>query len=168
MKKGLVLIGLGLIPALGGACGYHGQVSLPGHLKRIHLTVSNPGAFRPGLETDLTQALTQRILSAGGRVVKEEGEADAAMKATITALERNPVSFDSTDIARRFRMVVVLDLQVVQRSGKVELANEQVRGEAYYSAPPGVTGTQVAEDEAVRRALRNLADQVVTRVVEPF
>jgi hypothetical protein len=31
-----------------------------------------------------------------------------------------------------------------------------------------VTGTQVAEEEAVLRALRTLADQVVTRVVEPF
>ena len=82
------------------------------------------------------------------------------MKATITALERNPVAFDSRDLARRFRLVVVIDLEVIQQKGKVELAREQVRGEAYYSAPRGITGTQVAEDEAIGRALRDLAEIV--------
>lgn len=168
MKKGLTSVGLFLLAALGGACGYTGQVNLPNDLQRIHLTISNSGAFRPGLEATFAQALTQRILSAGGRVVAEETQADATIKAAITALERNPVAFDATDLARRFRMVVVLDLQVIQRKDRVELAKEEVRGEAYYSAPAGVTGTQVAEDEAVRRALGNLADRVVTRVVEPF
>jgi len=164
----VVLIGLCLGTVLAAGCGYQGQVSLPQDLRRIHVTVTNAGTFRPGLDSTLAQVLTQRILSAGGRVVAEETQADAAIKATITALERNPVAFDRTDLARRFRMVVVLDLQVVQRKDQAELTREQVRAEAYYSAPPGVTGTQVAEDEAVLRALRTLADQVVTRVVEPF
>lgn len=168
MKKGLASIGLFLIAALVMSCGYHGQVSLPSELKRIHLAISSTGVSRPGLQADFTQALTQRILSAGGQVAKGWNQADATMKATITALERNPVAFDSRDLARRFRMVVVIELEVIKHKGKVERGREQVRGEAYYSAPLGVTGTQVAEDEAIGRALRNLADRVVTRVLEPF
>lgn len=156
------------IALVGAACGYRGQTNLPSDLQRIHVAVSNSGAFRPGLETALSQALTQRILSAGGRVVAEEAQADATIKAVITGLERNPVAFDATDLARRFRMVVILDLQVIQRRDRAELAKEQVRGEAYYSAPTGVTGTQVAEDEAIRRAMSDLADRVLTRVGEPF
>ncbi|MFQ5882680.1 MAG: LPS assembly lipoprotein LptE [Candidatus Methylomirabilales bacterium] len=167
-KKSVVSISFLLLPTLLGACGYHGQVSLPGRLKRIHLAVSNTGAFRPGLQAALTHALTQRILGAGGRIVEEETLADATIQANITALESNPVAFDAKDIARRFRMAVVLDLQVIQRKDQVELAKEEIRGEAYYTAPLGITGTQVAEDEAIHRALRDLADKVVTRVVEPF
>lgn len=153
---------------MAGACGYHGQVSLPDNFKRIHLDVSDSGSFRPGLQTDVTQALTQRILIAGGRVVPETSQADATMTATITALQNDPVAFDSTDIARRFRIVVVVDLQVTQQEGNVEVAKEELRGQAYYSAPPGVTGTEVAQNDAIRRAIRDLADQVVTRVVEPL
>jgi outer membrane lipopolysaccharide assembly protein LptE/RlpB len=154
--------------ALGGACGYKGQASLPSDLQRIHVAVSNTGTFRPGLEAACTQALTQRILNAGGRVVADETQADATMRAAIVALENNPVAFDAQDIAQRFRLVVVVDLKVIQRKETVELANEQVRGEAYYSAPPGITGTSAAENDAIRRALRDLADKVVSRVVDPF
>jgi len=157
-----------VIALLGGACGYRGQVNLPNDLQRIHVAVSNKGTFRPGLETAVTQALTQRILSAGGRVVADETQADATMKAAIVALENNPVAFDAQDIAQRFRLAVVVNLQVIQRKDKVELANEQVRGEAYYSTPPGITGTEVAQNDAIHRALRDLADKVVTRVVDPF
>lgn len=168
MKKSSRPIGLFLLAALVGACGYRGQAALPSDMNRIHLAVGNTGAFRAGLEAAFTQALTQRILSVGGQVVKEETLADATIQANISALERNPVAFDSTDLARRFRMVVVLDLTVLQRKGKVELAKEKVQGQAYYSVPDGVgvTGTEAAENDAIRRALRDLADRVVTRVAE--
>lgn len=168
MKKNVASIGLFLLGMLVWACGYTGQVNLPNDLKRIHLDISNTGAFRPGVETDFTQALARRILRAGGRVVETQDQADVTMKATITNLQNNPVAFDAKDIAQRFRVVVVLDLEVTQRKDRLELAKEQVRGEAYYSAPSGVTGTQAAADTAIRRALRDLADQVVARVVEPF
>ncbi len=162
------MIGLFILAAIGGGCGYRGEVGLPEDLKRIHLDVSNPGVFRPGLESIFTQVLTQRLLSAGGRIVTEEAQADATMKAAITALQRDPVAFDAQDIAQRFRMVVVVNLEVIQRPGTVELAKEQVRGEAYYSAPSGITGTQAAENDAIRRAVRDVADQVVARMAEPF
>ena len=157
-----------LLWALVGACGYHGQVNFPDDFKRFHLEVKDAASARPGLQTDVTQALTQRILTAGGLVVHEKSQADATMTATITALQNNAVTFSSTDIAQRFRVVVVVSLHVTQREGKVELANGQVQGQAYYSAPSGVTGTEVAENDAIRRAIRDLADQVVTRVVEPL
>jgi outer membrane lipopolysaccharide assembly protein LptE/RlpB len=167
-KKSLGAAAMFLLAVVGGACGYRGQVNLPSDLQRIHVSVSNTGTSRPGLETTVTQALTQRILSAGGRIVAEDTQADATMKAAIVALENNPVAFDSQDIAQRFRLVVVVNLEVIQRKDKVELANEQVRGEAYYSTPPGITGTEVAENDAIRRAARDLADKVVTLVVDPF
>jgi outer membrane lipopolysaccharide assembly protein LptE/RlpB len=158
-----------IVIALGvGACGYRGQASFPSDLQRIHVIVTNTGSSRPGLEAACTQALTQRILSAGGRIVADETQADATMQAAIVALENNPVAFDARDIAQRFRVAVVVNLQVIQRKDKAELTNEQVRGEAYYSAPAGITGTSAAENDAIRRALRDLADKVVTRVVDPF
>src|SRR3989304_6861116 len=67
-----VVIGLCRGTVLAAGCGYQGQVSLPQDLRRIHVTVTNAGTFRPGLDSTLAQVLTQRILSAGGRVVAEE------------------------------------------------------------------------------------------------
>lgn len=132
------------------------------------MNITNPSVFRPGLEAELTQALRQRILSSGGQVVKDKSLADATIQGTIAALENNPISFDARDIATRFRTVVVLDLQVVQRNGQVELAKERVSGEAFYSAPPGITGTEAARNDSIRRALFDLADKVLARVAEPF
>ncbi|MGH7405464.1 MAG: hypothetical protein ACREJA_06280, partial [Candidatus Methylomirabilales bacterium] len=81
VKKSLATVAIFLLALVGAACGYRGQANLPNDLQRIHVAVSNSGAFRPGLETAFTQALTQRILSAGGRVVAEEAQADATIKA---------------------------------------------------------------------------------------
>ncbi|MFQ5532961.1 MAG: LPS assembly lipoprotein LptE [Candidatus Methylomirabilales bacterium] len=167
MTKRVAAIYLFLLAAILGACGYRGQEALPNDLKRIHLTITT-GLFQPGLEAQFTQALTRRILSSGGQVVKDKSLADATIQGNIAALENNPVAFDAQDIATRFRTVVVLDLQVIQQNGKVELAKEKVRGEAYYSAPSGITGTEVARNDAIRRALFDLANKVVGRVAEPF
>lgn len=161
-------IALFLLAVWVGACGYRGEARLPDDLKRIHLDVSDAGSIRPGLQTNVTQALTQRILTAGGQIVPDKAQADTMVTATITALQNDSVAFDPSDIAQRFRVVIVVQLRVTQREGKVELTNEQVRGQAYYSAPSGVTGTEVAQNDAIRRAIRDLADQVVTRVVEPL
>ncbi len=149
------------------ACGYRGQAGLPQELRRIHLDISNPGTARPGIEAEVRQALTLGILNAGGQVVAEKAQADATIKAAIIALQENPVAFDAQDIATRFRTVILLDVEVLQRNGTVELVNERISGEAYYSAPAGITGTEVAAHEAIRRALRDLADRVVMRVAEP-
>lgn len=168
MNKRVVSIGLFLLAATVCGCGYRGQLGLPDDLKRIHLDISNPGTSRPGMEAEVRHALTQGILSAGGQVVAEKSQANVTIKGAITSLRENPVAFDAQDIATRFRTVVVLDVEVIQRSGKVELAKEQISGEAYYSAPSGITGTEVAANDAIRRALRDLADKVVTRVAEPL
>jgi outer membrane lipopolysaccharide assembly protein LptE/RlpB len=166
-RQGAGLLALTIMAAAGlGACGYAGQMSFPNTLQRIYLVTGDSGIPRPGLQTTFTNALTQRLLSAGGRIVNEETQADTTITAKITSLENNPVAFDTRDIARRFRVVVTVNLQVIQRKGKAELVKEDVRGEAYYSAPSGITGIQTAEEDAIRRALREVAERVVTRVVE--
>lgn len=151
-----------------GGCGYRGQAGLPDELRRIHLDISNPGISRPGMEAEVKQALTQGIVNAGGQVVAEKSQADATIKAAIVSLNEDPVAFDAQDIATRFRTSVVLDVEVIRRSGTAEPTKERVSGEAYFSAPSGVTGTDVAANDAIRRALRDVADKVVTGVAEPF
>ncbi len=168
MNNRVASMGLFLLAATVCGCGYRGQVGLPDALKRIHLDINNTGTSRPGMEAEVRHALARGILNAGGQVVAEKSQADATIKGTITSLREDPVAFDAQDIAQRFRVVVILNFEVIQRNGKAEVTKEQVQGEAYYSAPAGITGTEVAANDAIRRALRDLADKVVTRVAEPF
>ena len=168
VHKRKVAIALFLLAVTLWGCGYRGQGGLPDELKRVHLDISNTGTSRPGMEAEVNQALTQSILNAGGQVVGEKSQADATIKATIISLTENPVAFDAQDIATRFRTVVVLDVEVIRRNGTAEPAKERLSGEAYYSAPSGITGTEVAANDAIRRALRDVADKVVTGVAEPF
>ena len=168
MNKKVISIGLLLLAATVWSCGYRGQVGLPDDLKRIHLDISNTGTSRAGMEAEVRHALTRGILNAGGQVVVDKSRADATIKGTITSLKEDPVAFDAQDIAQRFRVVITLNFEVIQQNGKAEVPREQVQGEAYYSAPAGITGTEVAANDAIRRALRDLADKVVARVAEPF
>jgi hypothetical protein len=41
-------------------------------------------------------------------------------------------------------------------------------GEAYYSAPVGITGTRAAEEEGIRRAVGEAATRVAVLLLEGF
>ena len=162
----LVLLVIPLLWVTG--CGYqpHGLGSLPPEIQRVHLAAFKNDTFRPGLQGIVGTAILQRLQQDGRIRVAPQEAADAILLGTIIAYQNIPVTFNQTDVGQRFRLRLILAMQLTERKGEKVLLKEEVFGEAYYTAGQEVTETRTAEQEATFRAAQDLAIRVVTRLLE--
>jgi hypothetical protein len=152
----------------GAGCGYqpYGLGSLPPDIQRVRVAAIRNDTFRPGLQGLVGGAILRQLQQDGRiRVVPEES-ADAVLAGTIIAYTNIPITFDSSDIGQRFRVRIIMNMQLTGGSAEKVLLREEVYGEAYYSAGQEVTETRTAEQDAGFRAAQDLAVRVVERLLE--
>ena len=152
-------------------CGYRplgqGEISnLPMTVKTIAMGQLKNRTLRPTIQPALKEALIGRFAADARIRVVEEGVADAILEGAIEGFGEDPLAFDSSDTAIRLRMSISFSFIVKDRMKDTVLLRDGVTGVAYFSAESGIGPTRAAEDEATSRALRDLAGQVVNRVMD--
>jgi len=154
--------------ALLAGCGYRplGTEALPANVRSVAIGPIANSTFRPGLQGLLGDAVHQRLLADGRVRVRPSPEADAILETVITGYGVEGVAWDVNGVARRFRVQVTAGMTLRDGHTQRLLISDGVAGEAYFTAGTGVGPTLAAEDEAARRALRDLADRVATRIIE--
>ena len=160
--------GLLLSLLLLSGCGYVGGRSLAFDLQRIALTTRDEVTARGDLRPALLAALAARFAEDGRIRLVEPGQAQAVLESRVVGLASEPVAVDQGDVARRFRVVLTLEVTLRGRAENGILLKETIMGEAYYSAPVGITGTRAAEDEGVRRAVGEAARRAAHLLLEGF
>lgn len=157
---------------LTAGCGYEprgagaGLGGLPAEIQRLHLAALTNGTFRPGLQGLVGAAILRRLQQDGRVRLAPRESANAILGGTLTAYENIPIAFDRSDIGRRFRVRLILALQLMERGGEKVLLKEEIFGEAFYTTGSDVVATRSAEEEAAQRAALDLAARVVECVME--
>lgn len=164
--RGRPLLLLALLLLVG--CGYLGGGSLAFDLERISLTARDEVTARADLRPALLAALAARLAEDGRIRLVGPGQAQAILESRVVGLASEPVAFDQGDVARRFRVVLTLEVTLRDRAGNGTLLKETVTGEAYYSAPVGITGTRAAEEDGIRRAVGEAARRAALLLFEGF
>jgi hypothetical protein len=149
-------------------CGYRplGTEALPANVHSVAIGPIANNTFRAGLQGLLGEALHQRFQADGRVRVRPSTEADAVIETIITGYVNEGVAWDSSGVARRLRVQVTAGMTLRDRQSYRILISEGMVGEAYYTTGSGVGTTLAAEDGAARRAVRDLADRVATRIIE--
>jgi len=149
-------------------CGYRplGEGNLPHGIQRLHLAAVSNGTFKPGVQGLVGAAILRRLLVDGRVRLASEPDADAVLGGTVTTYQNDPIAFEQADIGRRFRVRLTLLFTLSDRRGGTAVMKEEVAGEAYYTAGTGVVATRAAEDEAMQRAVLDLATRVVARLMD--
>lgn len=163
----LLLFLVVLLPWAAG-CGYqpYGRGSLPPDLQRLHLAALGNNTYRPGLEGIVGTVILRQLQQDSRIRVAPPESADAILAGTITAYQNIPIAFDQSDIGQRFRVRLIMTMQLTGRRAEKVLLREEVYGEAYYTAGQEVTETRTAEQEAGFRAAQDLAVRLVERLLE--
>ena len=151
-----------------GGCGYRplGTEGLPANIRSVAIGPIGNASFRAGLQGLLGDALHQRFLADGRVRLLPSPEADAVVETVVTGYVNEGVAWDSGGVARRFRVQVSAGMTLRDRRTYRVLISEGAAGEAYYTAGTGVGTTLAAEEEGARRAVRDLADRLATRIIE--
>jgi len=156
----LTLAGCGYRPLGAGGIG-----DLPPTVKTIAIGTLRNRTLRPSIQPALKEALVHRFAADARIRIVEEG-ADALLEGAIEGFGEEPLAFDVTDTARRLRVTISFSFTLTDRSKDTVVLRDGVTGVAYYIAAPGVAPTRAAEDEATLRAVADLAERVVNRVVD--
>lgn len=159
-------------------CGYTTKTVLPNNIKSIcvppvknaiDLTgeISDKDRFRvyrPGLEVDLTNAIINRFIFDGNLKVVSQDKADAVVEAKLVDYRRDPLRYSEGDDIQEYRLSVVIDVVVYLAEGHKVLWHEaHLIGDTSFF----LSGTHaLSEDEAVTKAVDDVARRVVDKTIE--
>jgi hypothetical protein len=177
MKRMILALLLTLFAA---GCGYTTRSLLPPELNSIH--VSNfvnkidPAAevsdrrmsytYFPGLENQITRSVIDGFIFDRHLDVKSEARATMILKGELIDYKQEPLSYDRSDNVEEMRTQITVNLELYNSAtGDLIWSERSFTGWASYdlSGPNATT-----EAEGVRRAVRDLGQRVVERVVEAW
>lgn len=146
------------LPLLAG-CGYRpvGALSPP---KSLALAPLANSTLKPGIQATLSSAIARELRRDPAVKLVPLEAADTLLEGTIAAYANDGIGFDQLDIARRFRLRIVLDLAIKDRQSGAVLRKGELSGEAFYTAGASAVASQAAEEEATTRAAMDLAERV--------
>lgn len=155
-------------------CGYSNKVVLPyPEAKTIAVPMlkntippQNILSYVAGLETHLTQAVVDEIARDGNLRLVDEEDADLVLRGEITAYEKEGFRFNRFEQVDEFRLFIVVKLILEDRkTGKRLWTEKNFSGDTQFF----INGPRVIpEEQAAQKAITDLAEKIVNRVVEDW
>jgi len=157
-------------------CGYTTGSTLPAHLKTVHIEpfknsinyASNGirNIYLPLLEIDARNEIVNRFLFDGNLKLADKDLADLVLSGELVGYNREGLRFDDRDNVEEYRVRIVVNLKMYDNTSQSVMWQEKgFGGEGTYF----VSGSLAEpEDNAVDKALEDLARRVVERTVEAW
>ncbi len=172
LRSAAVLLALAL-----AGCGYTTKSNLPENIKRVHVAPVKNGVdlsseisdktpfrvYRPGIEVELTNAIINRYIFDGTLKVTAPEKADAVLESTLVDYRRDALRYNEGDDVQEYRLSVVIDAVMTQKSDGKLLWKERLTGDTTFFLSGG---RSITEDEAAAKAVEDVARRVVERTIE--
>lgn len=160
-------------------CGYSTGSLLPSRLKTIYVDnfknkieidkevteSARYTLYRPGLENDVTNAVTNRFIFDGNLKIADGDEADLILTGELTDYRQDAIAYDTEeDDVEEYRIKIVVNIRLEDMYNN-ELMWEEFgfKGESTYRTTGRLA---VSEDSAREEAIEDLASRIVERTVE--
>lgn len=158
-------------------CGYTTKSLLPEHIKAVHveqtanainlseeITEKTPfRVYRPGLEVEITNAITNRYIFDGTLKVTPLEKADAVLSVTLVDYRRDALRYTDGEDVEEYRLSVTIDAAFKQKADGKVLWSKRLTGDStfFLTGPRSTT-----EDQAASRAVEDLARRVIENTIE--
>lgn len=161
-------------------CGYTTGSLLPDHLKTIYVdnfknsidVSAEPSAehgyriSRPGVENEVTQALTNQFLFDGNLRIVNKDDADLVITGEVIDYYKQPLRYDKFDNIEEYRVIITVNMKL----------EDTVRGDTMWKKDGFIgydtyflTGAHATDEaEARQGAVDDLAERIVEKVVEAW
>jgi outer membrane lipopolysaccharide assembly protein LptE/RlpB len=148
---------------LTGCLGYHVGPVKPGVLRDVHLVAVPTFANKtllPRVEALVTDSVIKQLQQDGTYKVADQGNADAVLKAEISAIDRTPARSVLGNVlaTTEFNLTMHVRYRLETRGGTVLMPEAEVAGTTSF-----FVGTDVTTDE--RQALPLAAEELATHLV---
>ena len=171
-----ILIFLSLI----SGCGYTTKSLLPSDIKTIRVdnfkndiqvqaeqsNLRMYRGYRPGMENDITRAVTNKFLTDGTLKIANESNADLTLKSSLMDFKRDALRYDTSDNVEEYRIKLIVNMELTNnKTGVVMWKEKGFAGETTYRTSGSLAKS---DDAAVNDAIDDLARRIVERTVEAW
>lgn len=165
-------------PLLAG-CGYTTKSLLPLHIKTVYIEnfknsidiaaeISDKNPYRlysPGLENEVTKAVSERFISDGNlKVARHSESADAVVSGELLEYIREPLRYNDNQDVTEYRVRVTASVKFLdKKENKIIWETKSFSGESSQRTEGGLKKT---EETARREAVDDLARRVIEKTIE--
>jgi outer membrane lipopolysaccharide assembly protein LptE/RlpB len=166
----MLAVALAALAGTAGGCGYSLRSSLPAHIKTIHVPTLENRTQEPAIESFVTQALTEAVVTSGrAQLASSERVADAVLEGSIIEYSLTSLAFDRAANVTQYRLTIALSLTLRDRvKNEVIWRQERIQDRADFRVAGPVTVTLAREDAALRRAAVDVSRAIVSLAFEGF
>ena len=153
------------------SCGYHLSgygSSLPLNIRTISVPVFKNSSSEPNIQRDVTDAVRRAFTSDGRLKVADAKKADLLIRGTLTDYQLRAVAFNSEDSAEEYIVRLGVQITAYNRIKKKIIFEQKFTTQWNYRATSSVVGSQLEKFSALREAYDDLADRLVSIIIEQF
>ena len=156
---------------LTAGCGYHlvgyGS-SLPAHIKTIAIPTFKNSSIEPNIHRDATDSIRRAFISDGRLKLIGARRADLIIKGTLINYQLQPVSFSAQDTVDEYIIRLGVQIEAYDRIKKRILVKQEFNTQWDYRVTSSVIDSELAKNTALIEAYNDLADRLVSIIIEQF
>lgn len=151
-------------------CGYRFAVGtkLPGDIKKLGIKMFENRSRESGYEVVMTNSLTEEFIRKSADTYTSVEKADGLIKGTISRIDIKGVTHSNPDIATERKVVVFLDISLVDSKGKTIRQLSKLMDEEVYKVASDRTSTEINKQNALLTVSRRMAETVYERLNENY
>ncbi len=157
------------------SCGYHfssvGGV-VPQGAKSIAIPVFINGTMEPYVDVEVTKAVVEEFLTDGRLKVVSVENADLVLRGRVTKFEMTPLSYTAASYVQSYNVTIGISLSLVDNKTQKVLMQDVGLGSVFNSiyavAIGDISQTKIAKDGAMKKACKDLASSLRSRVLDGF
>lgn len=178
MRSGLTVLLVGLLAAAGGGCGYSlsGRGAfLPSYIRVIGVPEFANQTPYPEVERQFTERVRTEFIGRGRyKVMAQDAGVDAVLRGTITGMSLVPATFNESQQATRYTIVVNMKIEFVDlTTDKILWQNKSMTYREEYELPADTQAGNPAaffgqNSNAMERVATDFARSIVSAILEAF
>jgi citrate lyase gamma subunit len=147
------------------SCGYNliGKGNyLPEDIKTIRVDMVQNVSYKYGIESQVTNALIDRLSSYSGIDVVNKGKADAVLKGRIKNYVLKPIEIDQGGYVTKYQISISLSMNLLRLATNEDIWRDD---DLYFYKNLDVSQSIVDSLEFESRALEDISEEIADRVI---
>jgi outer membrane lipopolysaccharide assembly protein LptE/RlpB len=156
------------------SCGYRlsqfGSV-IPQNARSLTVLAFMNMTNEPAVDVEVTNAVVKEFLADGRMQVTDREEADLVLRGSVVSYQEVPLSYTADSYVQQYSILIRVEARLEDRSGKIiwrekELASGLISSFAVTLGD--ISATRSARENALRKASRDIAWTIRSRILEGF
>jgi len=130
-----------------------------GHSEKVYIPMMENKTVSPGLESAITQALTDALIQDGRLRVVDKNSAKYVLNGVIEKYERNPATYDTAGSIKEYKINISLSIKYKKCKDDKKVWEGEINENTIYSA-------SLPEEDGIKKLANRIKDDILRNILE--